>query len=77
MAIIAHILLTHTSHESEGYTYSVPFEFVSELAIGMLVEVEFGDHLASGILADLASVVEISVGIKPILKVLTPPLLTL
>ena len=77
MAVIAHILLIHASHESEGYTYSVPFELVSELAIGMLVEVEFGDHLARGILADFATVVEISAGVKPVLKALTPPLLTL
>ena len=77
MAVIAHIILTHTSHESEGYTYSVPQELADELSIGMLVEVEFGNRPVQGILADFATITDISDGVKPIIRALTPPLLTL
>jgi primosomal protein N' len=76
VAIIAHIILTHASHESEGYTYSVPPELVDELSIGMLVEVEFGNGPAQGILADFAETVAIPDGVKPVLRALTPSLLT-
>jgi primosomal protein N' (replication factor Y) len=76
VAVVAHIILTHASHESEGYTYSVPPELVDELSIGMLVEVEFGNGLAQGILADFAETVAIPDGVKPVLRALTPPLLT-
>jgi len=76
VAVIAHIILTHTSHESEGYTYSVPQELINELLVGMLVEVEFGNRLAQGILADFATTIDISEGVKPIMRALTAPLLT-
>lgn len=76
MAVIAHIILTHTSHESAGYTYSVPQELADELSIGMLVEVEFGNRMVQGILADFATTADISEGVKPIIRALTPPLLT-
>ena len=47
MATIAHVLLTHTSHSTEGYTYIVPSELSEMLQVGMLVEVEFsgGEYL--------------------------------
>jgi primosomal protein N' len=76
VAIIAHIILTHASHESEGYTYSVSPELVEHLSIGMLVEVEFGNSPAEGILANFAEISEVPDGVKPVLRALRPPLLT-
>jgi primosomal protein N' len=73
---IAHILLTHAAHDTEGYSYIVPLELIDILSVGMLVEVEFGDALAHGILAGFASVENPPEGIKPILRSLTPALLT-
>ncbi len=76
MQTIAHILLTHTSHTTQGYTYLVPDELIPDLCVGMLVEVDFASGEYLGVVADIALTEIIPEGLKLIRRILTPALLS-